>query len=125
MITGIGLDVIEVERVREKIEKENGFRELVFSKEEIEYCEPKTHKYEHYAARFAAKEAFFKALGTGWANNTSYNEVIILGDNAGKPEIYFTGTTSQTLQYIDVSKIKISISHLKNIAAAVVVIEDN
>ena len=55
--------MIEVERVAAKIAKESGFRELVFSKNEIKYCEDKTNKSEHYAARFAAKEAFFKALG--------------------------------------------------------------
>lgn len=124
MITGIGLDVIEVERVAEKIQKEQGFRELIFSKEEIEYCEPKTHKYEHYAARFAAKEALFKALGTGWASGTSFNEILILGDDAGKPVLRFTGQTAITLEGIKLEKVKISLSHLKNIAAAVVVIED-
>ncbi|MCH5689743.1 4'-phosphopantetheinyl transferase superfamily protein [Niabella sp. W65] len=86
MISGIGLDVIEVERVQQKIEKEQGFRELVFGQEEIEYCEPKTHKYEHYAARFAAKEALFKALGTGWANGTAYNEILILGMTPANPK---------------------------------------
>ena len=124
MITGIGLDVIEVERVAEKIEKEQGFRELVFAQQEIDYCEPKAHKYEHYAARFAAKEALFKALGTGWASGTSYNEIVILGDDAGKPQINLTGETAVTLKHLNLSKLKISLSHLKNIAAAVVVIED-
>lgn len=124
MITGIGLDVIEVERVAEKIQKEQGFRELVFAQEEINYCEPKAHKYEHYAARFAAKEAFFKALGTGWASGTSFNEIRILGDDSGKPEISFLGETAETLGHLNLTKIKISLSHLKNIAAAVVVIEE-
>lgn len=124
MITGIGLDVIEVERVAEKIEKEQGFRELVFAPQEIDYCEPKAHKHEHYAVRFAAKEAFFKALGTGWASGTSFNEIIILGNDLGKPEINFMGETAETLKHLDLSKIKLSLSHLKNIAAAVVVIED-
>lgn len=124
MITGLGLDVIEVERVGEKIDKQQGFRELVFAPAEIEYCEPKAHKHEHYAARFAAKEALFKALGTGWATGTAYNEIVILGDDAGKPDIKFTGETAETLRHLDLSKIKISLSHLKNIAAAVVVIED-
>ena len=124
MITGLGLDVIEVERVAEKIEKEQGFRELVFSPAEIEYCEPKAHKYEHYAARFAAKEALFKALGTGWASGTSFNEIVILGDESGKPQVSFIGETAETLKHINMLKVKISLSHLKNIAAAVVVIED-
>lgn len=62
MITGIGTDLIEVERVAGKINKEEGFRELVFSPAEIAYCETKTNKFQHYAARFAAKEAFLKLL---------------------------------------------------------------
>jgi holo-[acyl-carrier protein] synthase len=124
MIKGIGLDVIEVERVAEKIEKEQGFRELVFAPEEIDYCEPKTHKYEHYAARFSAKEAFLKALGTGWAPGTAFNEILILGDDEGKPQISLTGNTAATLHHLDLSKVHLSVSHLKNIAAAVVVIEE-
>ncbi|AHF15870.1 holo-ACP synthase [Niabella soli] len=124
MITGIGLDVIETERIAEKIQKEQGFRELIFAPEEVDYCEPKTHKYEHYAARFAAKEAFFKALGTGWTTGTAFNEIIVLGDENGKPELKLTGQTAATLQYLSLDKVKISLSHLKNIAAAVVVIED-
>ncbi|GAB3006745.1 holo-ACP synthase [Niabella terrae] len=124
MVTGIGLDVIEVTRVQEKIEKEQGFRELVFHPVEIAYCEPKTHKFEHYSARFAAKEAFFKALGTGWAKGTAYHEIIISGDDNGKPELSLAGDTAATLSHLDLSKIKLSLSHLKGIAAAVVIIED-
>lgn len=124
MITGLGIDVVEVERVAEKIGKEQGFRELVFSAEEIAYCEPKAHKYEHYAARFAAKEAFFKALGTGWAAGTQYNEIVVTGDDLGKPGLSFTGSSATTLAHLNPRQVKISISHIKNIAAAVVVIED-
>jgi len=75
MIKGIGTDIIEVERVASSIQKESGFRELVFSAEEIKYCEAKTHNYEHYAARFAAKEALGKALGLGWVEGTTIHEV--------------------------------------------------
>jgi holo-[acyl-carrier protein] synthase len=60
MVAGVGIDMIEVDRMAVKIEKGSGFRELVFSEKEIAYCEPKAHKFEHYAARFAAKEAFLK-----------------------------------------------------------------
>ena len=65
----LGTDLVEVERIAAKIGKEQGFRELVFSPGEIQYCESRTYKFEHYAARFAAKEAFFKALGTGWVRD--------------------------------------------------------
>ena len=123
MVTGIGIDMIETKRVEEKIVKESGFREKVFSKNEIDYCENKAHKYEHYAARFAAKEAFFKALGTGWKNGTSFNEIEISNEESGKPEIVFLSETANTIQDMAIGKISVSLSHLKDIAAAVVVIE--
>lgn len=116
--------MIEVERVASKIGKEQGFREMVFSKEEIDYCESKPHKFEHYAARFAAKEAFFKALGTGWAKGTAFKEISIFNNELGKPEIKLIGETANTLQHLQPSKINISLSHLKNIAAAIVLIEE-
>lgn len=122
MVLGVGIDTVEVARVAEKIQKENGFREFVFAQEEIAYCEPKPHKYQHYAARFAAKEAFFKALGTGWANDTAFNEVIILGNELGKPELHLKGMTAEVLK-ISVNKIKVSISHVKEMAIAIVIIE--
>lgn len=124
MIFGIGTDMIEVERVAEKIGKNVGFRELVFSKREIEYCEAKTNKYEHYAARFAAKEAFFKALGTGWKNGTTFNEIEITNDETGKPVISLLGETGTSIEAMNIGKIAVSLSHLKTIASAFVVIEN-
>ena len=124
MIFGIGTDMIEVERVAEKIGKNAGFKELVFSQKEIGYCETKTNKYEHYAARFAAKEAFFKALGTGWKNGTAFNEIEILNDEMGKPAISFLGGTALSVATMNLGKIAVSLSHLKSIASAFVIIEN-
>jgi len=123
MIAGLGTDMIEVERVATKIAKESGFRELVFSKNEIDYCEGKTNKYEHYAARFAAKEAFFKALGTGWLNGTAFNEVEINNDEKGKPIIALLGETAAVVLAMNFKNISVSLTHLKKIASAVVIIE--
>ena len=123
MVEGIGIDMIDVERVATRIGKENGFRELVFSKNEIAYCETKTNKFEHYAARFAAKEAFFKALGTGWLNGTAFNEVEVSNDASGKPELLLLGETAKTITTFGIIKISVSLSHLKTIASAVVIIE--
>src|ERR1700753_1590912 len=109
MIAGLGIDIIEVERIAEKIKKENGFRELVFSANEIAYCEGKTHKYEHYAARFAAKEAFFKALGTGWLNGTAFNEVEIINNELGKPAIVLLGLTNTTVNALGNFDISVSL----------------
>lgn len=128
MIAGLGMDLIEVERVAAKISKEAGFRELVFSPKEIGYCESKADKFVHYAARFAAKEAFFKALGTGWAEGTSFNEVEVTHDDAGKPGLSLLGATAQSLAASGLAgpgimKISLSLSHLKTIASAIVIIE--
>jgi holo-[acyl-carrier protein] synthase len=103
--------------------KESGFRELVFSKTEIAYCEAKTNKFEHYAARFAAKEAFFKALGTGWLENTLFNEVEITNTDNGKPELVLLGSTLETINEMGIKKILVSLSHIKTIASAIVIVE--
>lgn len=124
MITGIGIDLIEIERVAAKISKKNGFRELVFSKKEIAYCEKKTNKYEHYASRFAVKEAFLKAIGTGWHNGTNFNEIEINNNEDGKPEIFFLGKTATSIAEMKLGKIFISLTHLKTMASAVVIIEN-
>lgn len=123
MITGLGIDLIEVERVAVKISKEAGFRELVFSTKEIGYCEKKTNKFEHYAARFAAKEAFFKAIGTGWRKDTAFNEIEIINNTDGKPEIFFLGKTAATIAEMTLGKIFVSLSHVKTMAIAMVIIE--
>ncbi len=123
MIHGIGIDIIETERVGEKIAKENGFRELVFSPGEIAYCEIKANKYEHYAARFAAKEAFMKAIGTGWFGKIAFNEIEVVNEEYGKPAIQLLGNTKEFLAEKNINKISVSMSHLKNVASAVVIIE--
>ncbi|WP_158996398.1 holo-ACP synthase [Mucilaginibacter sp. L196] len=123
MIAGLGIDIVDVERIAQKITKDNGFRELVFSASEIAYCESKTYKYEHYAARFAAKEAFFKALGTGWPDGTAFNEVEIINNDQGKPEIALLGLTHTTISAFGNFNIMVSLTHIKSAASAVVILE--
>ena len=123
MIAGLGTDLVEVDRIAAILEKEAGFREMIFSATEIAYCESKTNKYEHYAARFAAKEAFFKALGTGWLAGTVFNEVEIINNTDGKPEIFISGETADTLIPMRITNIMVSLTHVKAMASAVVIIE--
>ena len=123
MIEGIGIDMIEVERVAEKVGKNSGFRELVFSPAEIQYCEAKANKYEHYAARFAVKEAFLKAVGTGWINEFNLNEIEVQHDERGKPYLFFSGNTGEEVKKRRFGQVTVSLSHLKNIASAIVIIE--
>lgn len=123
MILGIGTDLAEVDRVAEKMEKKAGFKELVFSAHEIAHCETMSRKYEHYAARFAAKEAFLKAMGTGWRTGTAFNEIEIYNDPEGKPELRFLGNTANTIAGMNFGKISVSLSHVKAMACAMVIIE--
>ncbi|MBI3883835.1 MAG: holo-ACP synthase [Sphingobacteriales bacterium] len=124
MIAGIGIDITEVERIANSIGKEKGFREVIFSKNEIAYCEAKTNKFEHYAARFAAKEAFFKALGTGWMAGTAFNEIEITNEENGKPVINLLAATASTVkEKMGDIIVTVSLTHIKTFASAVVTIE--
>ena len=123
MTFGVGIDMVDVERMAKSIGKDSGFREMVFSADEIAYCESKTNKFEHYAARFAAKEAFFKALGTGWTDDTHFNEVEVIHDTQGKPGIKLSGSTLDTVRPIGISNILVSLTHIKTVASAIVILE--
>ncbi|HQH56888.1 MAG TPA: holo-ACP synthase, partial [Candidatus Marinimicrobia bacterium] len=103
MIYGIGIDLIEVERIARQLIGKTHFREKIFSPNEIAYCEEKSNQAEHYAARFAAKEALFKALGTGWRGGLNFAEVEILNDDLGKPAFNFLGKTSQIIEELNLT----------------------
>ncbi|HQW83751.1 MAG TPA: holo-ACP synthase, partial [Ferruginibacter sp.] len=94
------------------------------STDEIMYCETLTFKYEHYAARFAAKESFLKAMGTGWSQGTAFNEIEICNNEQGKPELRFLGNTLKTVNRLKVKKFFVSLSHTKTTASAIVIIEN-
>jgi len=123
MIIGIGTDIIEVERVARAISKE-AFKKKVFSEREITYCESQK-KEESFAARFAAKEAFFKALGTGWRDGMGITEVEILNDELGKPSIFLSGKAKEVFEHKGGTHIHLSLSHIKTQAIAFVVLEQN
>lgn len=122
MIFGTGIDIIEVERVAEKIVKRE-FLEKVFSKNEIESCEPLPQKAQHYAARFAAKEAFLKATGKGLALGYDLCDIEIVNGDSGKPEIVLRGNFRQLAVENGWRKFHVSLSHVKAMACAVVIIE--
>ena len=121
MIIGIGTDIIEVERVRRAINNEH-FIERVFTVKEIEYCNSRgLQKAASYAARFAGKEAFFKALGTGI--NCSMTFVEILNDELGRPYINLSERAEKLINDINGANIQLSLSHSKVYATAVCIIE--
>lgn len=123
MVAGLGTDIVDVDRIAQRISNNSGFTRLVFTPAEIAYCEKQADSYQHYAARFAAKEAFFKALGTGWADGTAFNEVEIVHDEQGCPQIQLLGETAQTLAALHIRRILVSLSHITIMATAVVLIE--
>ena len=114
-----GVDIIEIERVKKSIEETEGkFCERVFTQKEIEYCESKkAQKYQHYAARFAAKEAVFKAISFNLSNkyDIGWKDIEILNDDAGRPYVNILKTD------IRIGDIDISISHCKEYAVSSVI----
>ncbi|CAN5546239.1 holo-[acyl-carrier-protein] synthase [soil metagenome] len=123
MIIGVGIDMIEVDRVTEKVNKDNGFREKIFSEKEIAFCESKKNRTESYAARFAAKEAFLKATGFGLTLGHQLSEIEVINDDLGKPSFNLIGSFKTKAIDNSWNRIHLSISHLQNVACAVVIIE--
>lgn len=114
MIVGIGVDIIEVDRVQKLAEKNPRFLNRVFTSEEIQYCTGKKNKHQHLAARFAAKEAFFKALG----RKIHWTDVGIINRPSGKPELVLKSPGP-----FPFDKTHVSVSHIKEYAIAYVVLE--
>ncbi len=123
MIFGIGTDIIEVSRVKKSIDKNNGFKEKIFSEDEIVYCEKFILKEQNYSARYAAKEALFKALGTGWRYGMAFKEIEVLNDDLGKPYFKFSGKVKEYLDKEGINKTHLSLTHIKEIASAYVILE--
>ena len=122
MIYGIGTDIIEVERIKDAIQK-YGLRFLnrIFTHTEQEYCESfNENKYLHYAARFAAKESFSKAIGTGITQGFKFNEIGVLNESNGKPYVVLTGGLFEKWGNF---KIEVSLSHTQTNAVAFIIIE--
>jgi holo-[acyl-carrier protein] synthase len=123
LISGTGIDIIEVHRIQTVMERDIGFREKIFTEGEIAYCETKKNKFQHYAARFSAKEAFLKAIGTGWRFGIRFADIDVYHDDFGKPLIRLTGKAEELALRDGISKISVSLSHLKEMATAVVIVE--
>ena len=123
MIYGIGTDIIEVERIRGFISKGDAFKKRVFTDQEIAYSDSFRDPAPFYAARFSAKEAFVKALGTGFTNGIGFNQIEVVHVELGKPEIRLTGKAAQAAVEKGITSIHVSISHVKDWANAVVILE--
>lgn len=124
MVIGLGIDIIEIGRIKKSIEKYGDrFLNKVFTSEEINYCNSKFNKYQHYAARFAAKEAVYKALASGWKQGLRWKDIEVKNDSTGMPSINPLGKFQTFLT--DDTQLKISISHSENYVTSVAIIFKN
>ncbi len=123
MISGIGIDIIDISRIEHSIAQYGDtFLSKLFTDNEIQYCKSKQFPTQHFAARFAAKEAFSKAVSTGWSGEFEWKNVEVKNDPAGKPDLLLYGKTAETLHGYSVF---LSMSHSDTSVIAFVVIEKN
>ena len=124
MILSIGIDIIEVARIREVLLRTPRFSERVFTRAEREYCESRgVVSAQHYAARFAAKEAALKALQTGWRGGISWQDVEVASKENGAPYLIFTGEVVTLFKQFGATATHLSIAHTSEHAIAQVVLE--
>ncbi len=122
MILGIGVDLCEVSRVARLLEKDRErFLRRVFLQEEAVYCDARKRPAIHYAARLAAKEAFLKAVGTGW--RLGWTQVKVVRGESGKPALSLSGRAEAVIARRGVSRVHLSLTHTRESAVAIVVLE--
>lgn len=124
MIVAIGIDLVEISRI-EKVFARRGdrFRARVFTEGEISYCERRASKLASYAARFAAKEAVMKALGTGWSEGVGWMDVEVISGQSGAPTLQLYGRAFERMREIGAKKAHLSLTHSGNLAIAEVLLE--
>ncbi len=124
MIVGVGIDVVEIKRLERAIERfGDRFLQRVFCFNEIETCLKKTDPYPGLSARFAAKEAFSKALGTGFRNGLRLTDICVKQDQLGAPYLFLKGAAQRFLNKMGISKVHVSLSHERSFAVSVVILE--
>ena len=124
MIVSVGTDIIEVYRIRETLERTPRFAGRVFTERERDYCDAKgAASFQSYAARFAAKEAFLKALRTGWRGRITWRDIEIFNDEFGAPRLEIRGAAREILDGFGADKIHLSMSHTAEHATATVILE--
>jgi holo-[acyl-carrier protein] synthase len=124
MILSIGIDIVEVYRIRQTTARTPRFAERVFTAAEREYCESKgVAAAQSYAGRFAAKEAFLKALKTGWRGKITWQDIEVVSDEMGAPSLEIHGEAKNILKKRGADRVHLSISHTSEHAIAEVILE--
>ena len=126
MILGTGVDLCEVPRIEAAIARHGRrFLERVYTEKEIAYAESKANRCERYAARFAAKEAGMKALGTGWRGGIAWRDFEVANLPSGRPTLRFHGRAAEIAMKLGVAHVALSITHTRDQALAMVVLESH
>lgn len=124
MIVGTGVDLAEVDRIRQSIERfGDRFLQRIYTGREIAYVERKANRYERYAARFAAKEAGMKALGTGWRRGIQWKDFEVVNLPSGRPTLLLHGEAEKIAAQLQVSGIHLSLTHTAKDGLAYVIFE--
>src|SRR6202453_465124 len=125
MVLGLGTDLIEIERIQASVNRfGERFLERIFTAGEIAYCRRKKQPAESFAARFAAKEAGAKALGTGISRGVTWKELEVRGGQSGRPSLHLSGRAAELAGAMGVRRLQLSLTHSRELAMAVVVVED-
>ena len=121
MVIGIGVDIIEIDRIKQSVDTYgDSFLNKIYTKSELDYCLAKFNKYQHLAARFAAKEAIYKAIATGWEKDATWKNMEIINEDNGLPVVKFLGNLKEFMS--EDKDIKISLSHSDNYVVAFAII---
>jgi holo-[acyl-carrier protein] synthase len=124
LIVGTGVDLAEVARIRASVERYGArFVQRVFTAKEIAYVERKANKYERFAARFAAKEAGMKALGTGWSRGVTWKDFEVANLPSGRPTLVLHGVAAGIATELGVKTVQLSLTHTSELALAWVLLE--
>lgn len=124
MILGTGIDLAEVPRVKASIERYGDrFLRRVYTEKEIAYVDRKANRFERYAARFAAKEAGMKAIGTGWRNGIRWQDFEVINQPSGRPTLIFHGVAAEYARQLGVANVQLSLTHTADLGMAFVILE--
>jgi holo-[acyl-carrier protein] synthase len=124
MIVGTGIDIAEVPRITHSIQRfGDRFIRRIYTEGEIRYCDSKANRMERYAARFAAKEAAMKALGTGWNHGVRWRDIEIARKPGSRPTIIFHGVAAKFAERLGATNVALSLTHTKDQAFAQVILE--
>ncbi len=124
MIVGTGVDLCEVDRIREAVERYGErFLKRIYTPREIAYCQSKANRYERFAARFAAKEAGMKAIGTGWRGGVRWVDFEVVNLPSGRPTLKLDGVAKVVAEKLGVTGIHLSLTHTASMSLAHVILE--